>query len=79
MLLFWAVTPCDALKMETVFFSETLVSTHKFTRRHNPEEQIDIFTAVRNLTWIKVANSIEWSVLVNTVIKLRFQKRKGTY
>jgi hypothetical protein len=28
-----------ALKMETVCFSETLVSTYKSTRRYNPEEQ----------------------------------------
>jgi hypothetical protein len=28
-----------ALKIDTVCFSETLASTYKSTRRHNPEEQ----------------------------------------
>jgi hypothetical protein len=48
MTMFWGLTPCglvggyqrfraSALKMETVFFSETLVSTYKSTRRLNPE------------------------------------------
>jgi hypothetical protein len=30
--------PASSLKMETVFFSETLVSTYKSTWWHNPEE-----------------------------------------
>jgi hypothetical protein len=29
----------SALKMETVFFPETLVSTYKSTWRHNPEDE----------------------------------------
>jgi hypothetical protein len=32
----------SGLKMETVFFSEMLVSTYKSTRRHNPEDHMDI-------------------------------------
>jgi hypothetical protein len=30
--------PTSALKMETLFFSETPASTYESTRRHNPEE-----------------------------------------
>jgi hypothetical protein len=29
----------EALKMETICVSETLISTHESTRHHNPEEQ----------------------------------------
>jgi hypothetical protein len=32
-------TSAEALKMETVGFSENLVSTYESTRRHNPEEK----------------------------------------
>jgi hypothetical protein len=48
MLLLWVVTPCglvgryqrpEVLKLETVCFSETLVSTDESARRHNLEEQ----------------------------------------
>jgi hypothetical protein len=43
MLLFWVVTPCKLvrlkiLKMETICFSESLVSIYESTRRHNPEQ-----------------------------------------
>jgi hypothetical protein len=41
-MLFWVMTPyrfTSALKMETVCFSETLVSTCQSTRRQNSEEQ----------------------------------------
>jgi hypothetical protein len=46
MLLFWVVTPCrlvgryqrSALKMETVCFYETLVSTYESTKNHNPQQ-----------------------------------------
>jgi hypothetical protein len=53
-VLFWVITLCrlvgryyrcretqppsSALKMETVRFSETLVSTYESTRRYNPEQ-----------------------------------------
>jgi hypothetical protein len=45
MLVFWVVTLCglvgraSALKMETVCFSETLVSTYKSTWHYNPEDK----------------------------------------
>jgi hypothetical protein len=48
MLLSWVVTPCrrvdtnvtsSALKMETVCFSETLVSTYESARRRIPEKR----------------------------------------
>jgi hypothetical protein len=51
MFVFWVVTPCGrvgryrrfggtyCLKMETVCSSQTLVSTFKSTRRHNPEDK----------------------------------------
>jgi hypothetical protein len=48
MMMFWVVAPCrlvgryhrfGGMKMETVCFSETLVSTYESTRRHNPEQQ----------------------------------------
>jgi hypothetical protein len=48
MLVFWAATPCRclhlqgrdlALKMEVVYFSETLVSTYKPTWCFYPEDQ----------------------------------------
>jgi hypothetical protein len=31
-------SPSSAVKMETVCFSDALVSTYESTRRHNPEE-----------------------------------------
>jgi hypothetical protein len=34
-----AVSPSSALKKETLCLSETLVSTYRSTRCHNPEEQ----------------------------------------
>jgi hypothetical protein len=34
----------SALKLETVCFSETLVSTCKYTRRHNPEDECPLVT-----------------------------------
>jgi hypothetical protein len=37
MLLFCVLT--IALKMETIYFSETMVSTYESTRRQNPEER----------------------------------------
>jgi hypothetical protein len=36
-LLHQKLVPSSALKKETVFFSETLVSTYESTQRHNPE------------------------------------------
>jgi hypothetical protein len=51
MLVFWAAIPCglvgryqqfgqtSALNMETVCFSELLVSTYKSTWHYNPEEK----------------------------------------
>jgi hypothetical protein len=49
-LFFCDVTPW-ALKMETVCFSETLVSTYESTRRHNPEQhrpgKLKIFSSQR--------------------------------
>jgi hypothetical protein len=41
MLVFWIVMLCglEALKMERVCFSETLVSTYKSTWCYNPEDQ----------------------------------------
>jgi hypothetical protein len=41
------ISEISALKMEAACSSETLVSTYKTTRRYNPEDQYDIFTAVR--------------------------------
>jgi hypothetical protein len=41
MMFFWVWEPCglaEALKMETVRFSETLASTSQSTRRPNPKE-----------------------------------------
>jgi hypothetical protein len=39
-LRFWVLTPCRLFGAEeTACFSETLVSTYKSTRRHNPEQQ----------------------------------------
>jgi hypothetical protein len=35
----WCCHPSSALKMEAVCSSETMISTYKSTRRHNPEEQ----------------------------------------
>jgi hypothetical protein len=37
MVVFWAVTTSE-LKMEAVCSTETLVTTYKSTRRHNPED-----------------------------------------
>jgi len=37
-VLFWVVTCGLGLKMETVHFSEMLVSAYKSTRPHNPED-----------------------------------------
>jgi hypothetical protein len=42
LLVFWVTMPCDRL------VSTTTVTTHKSTRRHNPEDTIGIFTAMRN-------------------------------
>jgi hypothetical protein len=42
----YTVSRVEELTMETVCFSETLVSTNTSTRRYNPETNIDIFTAV---------------------------------
>jgi len=37
--VFWVMTPCSYnLKMEIARCSETLVSYHMTTRRHNPED-----------------------------------------
>jgi hypothetical protein len=41
LLVFWVTMPCDRL------VSTTTVTTHKSTRRHNPEDTIGIFTAMR--------------------------------
>jgi hypothetical protein len=48
------VLGCDvtsALKMEKVYFSETLVSTYESTRRHNPEEQHHLITELFKTGW----------------------------
>jgi hypothetical protein len=46
----------SALKMETVRFSETLVSTYKFTRRYNQEKQKRQLnktnSMLQNLSWV---------------------------
>jgi hypothetical protein len=41
--------PTSTLQMETVYFSETLVYTYKFTRRYNPENQHRHFHRHENL------------------------------
>jgi hypothetical protein len=38
-----------ALKVEALYPSETLVTAYKLRRRHNSEDTIFTFTAVRNL------------------------------
>jgi hypothetical protein len=45
------------MKMETVCFSETLVSTYKSTRRHNPEERQSNFTSRFWLLFYKFKHS----------------------
>jgi hypothetical protein len=51
-MVFWVVTPCGlvALKMEEIFSSETLVSTYKSTRRHNPQDHHGYLRHRENLT-----------------------------
>jgi hypothetical protein len=50
-----------ALKMETVWFSETLVSTYEFTCRHNPEDQYC------HILYCLVSNFISFIFLVLSV------------
>jgi hypothetical protein len=49
--------------MEAVCSSETLASTHNFVRRYNPEDQLDVFTAMRtsnlNLLCVHTCNFTE--------------------
>jgi hypothetical protein len=40
-------SPSKDLKMDTVCFSETLISTSKFQRRYSPHDNVDIFRALR--------------------------------
>jgi hypothetical protein len=60
-VLFWVLTPCraEALKMETLCFSEMLVSTYESIQCHNPEEhhpQISEVFLVIGLTFVTVMN-----------------------
>jgi hypothetical protein len=47
--------PYLALKMETICFSETLISTYESTRRHNPKEQPRLYEDL-NFPYVLISN-----------------------
>jgi hypothetical protein len=74
MLLFWDTT---ALKMETICFLETLVSTYKSTRRHNPEEQHWLHVLrMKTLHCLIIIRLLSYSSLMIDTIKQKPLPRK---
>jgi hypothetical protein len=85
-VVFWVVMPCSVVvgyqcfrgscqlhpEGEVLWTSETFLSYHKITGRHNPEDLETSYLGCWDVNWIEVAQyMVLWRGFVDTVVNLR--------